>query len=312
MSKRSWVGTMLGSAASPRARRLANTCASAYFVTSSSALALLTLLLTVPHNSSGPLRVALTAAGLYMWLNVVANYALCALRGAPAAPPASERGHHHQQHDQHDRRDHLLEITGDHDGGDEARPMCVPCGRPVPPRAHHCSVCNACILKRDHHCFFVGRCVGHSNQRNFIVLLFWTAWGNAFILANLLAYMSDVLPGPLLSRQGLRYLLPLATVQAATGDMDLAAYALTLAAHLSLGKCLGCAAMYAWHFTIAGEGQTSYEAIHEMRDYDCGLFVNLRQVFGNYWALNYLLPMPTAIPGDGRSWERLSKYDKGL
>ena len=53
---------------------------------------------------------------------------------------------------------------------------CFPCTSFRPPRAHHCSVCNACVTRMDHHCPWVANCVGHKNHK-----LFWNFLLNATI-----------------------------------------------------------------------------------------------------------------------------------
>jgi hypothetical protein len=63
---------------------------------------------------------------------------------------------------------------------------CFPCTSFRPPRAHHCSVCNACVLRMDHHCPWVGNCVGHKNHKLFWNFLLNSTLGCLFVSVHMI------------------------------------------------------------------------------------------------------------------------------
>lgn len=68
---------------------------------------------------------------------------------------------------------------------------CFPCTSFRPPRAHHCSICNACVMKMDHHCPWVGNCVGHKNHKVFWVFLLHSFFGCLLAAAVMLSYLVE-------------------------------------------------------------------------------------------------------------------------
>ncbi|KAJ1605446.1 DHHC-like palmitoyl transferase [Cryptosporidium canis] len=52
-----------------------------------------------------------------------------------------------------------------------------------PPRAHHCTMCNICIFRMDHHCILVNNCIGYSNQKIYILFLFYSLCSTIFTVA---------------------------------------------------------------------------------------------------------------------------------
>ncbi|XP_005106124.1 palmitoyltransferase ZDHHC16B [Aplysia californica] len=58
--------------------------------------------------------------------------------------------------------------------------ICKKCISPKPPRAHHCTVCNACVLKMDHHCPWLNNCVGFHNHRYFFQFVCFMWFGTVY------------------------------------------------------------------------------------------------------------------------------------
>ncbi|CAG9864517.1 unnamed protein product [Phyllotreta striolata] len=51
--------------------------------------------------------------------------------------------------------------------------FCRQCFHFKPDRAHHCSQCETCILKMDHHCQWLNTCICLTNQKGFLLALFY-------------------------------------------------------------------------------------------------------------------------------------------
>mmetsp|Transcript_11320 Transcript_11320/g.25336 ORF Transcript_11320/g.25336 Transcript_11320/m.25336 type:complete len:445 (+) Transcript_11320:127-1461(+) len=76
--------------------------------------------------------------------------------------------------------------------GQQEMRRCLPCGRPKPPRCHHCKVCRRCILKMDHHCPFVNNCVGLRNYRYFCWFLLDLVVGCVCVMVSLLPHLPEI------------------------------------------------------------------------------------------------------------------------
>ncbi|XP_071490156.1 palmitoyltransferase ZDHHC22-like [Diadema antillarum] len=181
---------------------------------------------------------------------------------------------------------------------------CVPCQQYMPPRAHHCVVCSKCVLKRDSHCFFVGRCAGHRNHSYFVVFVFYCALSTLFSFLCYATYLNHII-GPFVSWQTPYYLYPIAVIRWLAGSFPLQPLFILTMFYTVLVIGIGCTMLAFHHFNLILRGQTSYEMSKRNAEYDAGAQVNLREVFGRYWWLSFILPVKFGQSGDGIHWGRV-------
>jgi len=185
---------------------------------------------------------------------------------------------------------------------------CTHCNVDVPPRARHCSVCQTCVLKKDHHCFFTGCCVGFYNQRYFITFCVLGIIGGTWGLYNLGTYLT-INYAPMLSLQMYRYFLPYSIIGLLIGHVSLYDFFLVLLFYLHITSTATSYYYFAWQMFIISRGQTSYECVKRKHVYKKDFWAHMRSVFGPYWLVGFVFPMPFIVnEGDGRTWEMNKKH----
>lgn len=183
---------------------------------------------------------------------------------------------------------------------------CDKCDRFVPPRTRHCSICDRCILKRDHHCFFTGCCVGFYNQRYFIMYNLHGALSCLAALWYLKTYLGSHYV-ELLSEEFFKYTLPYALIAWILGYTTFQIFLMVILFYLILMTGVMCAYFVIWQGNLMIGGQTSYEFVKGNKYYQSNIPEHLRSVFGPYWALNILFPMPQLKQeNDGTTWSSSS------
>lgn len=190
-----------------------------------------------------------------------------------------------------------------HGGGtQEDWKKCGRCDQDVPPRSHHCPLCDMCILKRDHHCFFTGVCIGFHNQRYFICCAFHTLLAcmiSFYFLAEFLSAHYVTFLGP----EFFKYFLPYAVVVWLFGSTPFSVFLYIVLFYLNFTTLVAAIFYLIWQFNLIWSGQTSYEFVKGQKTYQSNFFTHVRSVFGSFWALNFIFPMPWfKNEGSGRSW----------
>lgn len=78
-------------------------------------------------------------------------------------------------------------VAGSSSSSDGPLKLCPTCLILRPPRAHHCSGCDACVSEFDHHCALLGKCVGRDNVAVFISFIWAAALALWYVFASSLA-----------------------------------------------------------------------------------------------------------------------------
>jgi len=170
---------------------------------------------------------------------------------------------------------------------------CLDCTIYVPPRAHHCPLCQHCIADRDHHCFFTASSVGRDNRRHFIALCVDCAVGTAdathVAFQYVRAFHGD--GGYLYS------LFPIAVVRWIIGWQTGSCVLYVGFTYMCALSFLGAAAVAVWQFFLVARGQTLYEFVKgsfrsSSSSAPKAIMKNIHCVFGPYWPVVILCPWP--------------------
>lgn len=181
---------------------------------------------------------------------------------------------------------------------------CDKCVMYVPPRAHHCNFCKKCILKRDHHCFMVGNCIGFKNQRYFIVLAFYAMITGIVGGYFTFKYVHEVVWPELNSWADL--IFPITIWHFLFGTIK--GIHCLLVVHLYLEFLFGVIGFvyFTSQMSISANGKTLFEVAKKVPIRNMNsMNRNLKSVFGDFWALNFLFPMTLVFRqrDDGIHWD---------
>ena len=249
---------------------------------------------TIPHvyNSYPDMLPVRQVIAIYMCINVIANYVLITVYNSYYVP------------DKH------------YSAGlvDSNWRQCLDCKHLIPPRAHHCSLCKGCILKRDHHCFFTGCCIGFYNQRFFVGFLFHVMVGCTYGMYLTVKYVSVEYSSMFedLSWNGYLYhfFLPVTIGEWLLGYLSNYETYYILLSYLTFASGIGAAIAFNIEMYLICRGMTAYEMGSGTILKGKGKITeNLKGVFGKYWILNFLIPLPWIKPkGNGIDWYSTTKY----
>lgn len=156
--------------------------------------------------------------------------------------------------------------------------FCQHCQNFKPPRAHHCRECGHCVLKMDHHCPWVLNCIGYFNYKLFFNMLLF---GDISILMITISFWT-FLRGKLEDLD--------------TEISELAYFSSVFACMIMLSSLLTLFLMF--HTMLVLQGKSTIEKCDKKKkehDYDQGVFLNLKEVFGGNPLLWF---MPVKVHGN--------------
>lgn len=182
--------------------------------------------------------------------------------------------------------------------------FCEKCQMQTPFRSHHCNVCNKCILKMDHHCYIVGNCIGFNNQRYFVVFTFYIMVN--CMLAGYFTY--EYIQGHIWTdlTSWTDTVLPLTVWRYIFSDMKGLNCLLILHLYTELIFGLLGILYFVIQTSLCISGMTLYEKSRPSTVRNTNtISTNMRSVFGDYWALNFLFPMTIIFPqrDNGIRWD---------
>ena len=185
------------------------------------------------------------------------------------------------------------DTSADEQRTENGRKVCSKCNYICPPRSHHCIICDSCILKRDHHCFFMTVCVGYFNQKYFIMYCFYMLMGTFYGMALIVMYMKILFDVKFYGPQTFVLLLYDLLLMMWAGQYPGPKYIFLLfLMYGCLTAGLLAAGLWFWQVQIVFTGQTTHEAQTGDKRYTKSRITNFLDVFGKFWILTFLLPLP--------------------
>jgi palmitoyltransferase len=166
---------------------------------------------------------------------------------------------------------------------------CGDCQAIKPMRSNHCGLCRRCVLKMDHHCPWVNCCVGWSNQRYFMLFIFYLFVGSIFFIKVDQNMMNVIAKHP------------------ANGVKETQAH--VVAVIMSLAACFASLLFGGWTTYLLMNNLTTFEFVNaswpeklmsERGPFSLGTSRNIKEVFGmNCTWYNWFWPSRSLPPGNG-------------
>ena len=182
---------------------------------------------------------------------------------------------------------------------------CTHCVRMAPPRSHHCAVCQRCVLKRDHHCFMTGTCIGLRNQRYFTMFLVYCDVGLLYSSYMSWHYIYTRYGMHPLSRHFYHFIPPFTVTEWLLGYLSSDFVNVSLLGCVCFTTVIGTMFLAGAQIVMIVLGTTGYEYKKGVRKYSRGVYENMKEVFGPYWLLHLLLPLPYVAHTDRHNMKYL-------
>ncbi len=150
-------------------------------------------------------------------------------------------------------------------------------------------ICNVCILKRDHHCMLTNTCIGFRNQRFFVVMCFYGVIGCFGALAYGIPFIYQQYYA---STPAWDYFYPVTVFRWIQGVYPTDRVFLMCHLYSLIPLGFTCLVFLVFQIVAIYTGRTPHEIWKRLRIKSSNsLSKNLHSVFGDFWYLNFLVPV---------------------
>lgn len=165
---------------------------------------------------------------------------------------------------------------------------CACCKKVKGINMHHCPVCEKCIPYQDHHCFFFATCIHLTNMKHFMIVLFYSNVGCAYLLVAMLLHLRSGGSGFLHNWHMLFMPVALYHLSSDTigSDQVLVSCIFTGASAFWLATLV----FFMYQFNLIAKGNFYFALRKTDRKNNRSLCKNLVAVFGEHYVLVVLCP----------------------